>query len=895
MFREKALSLFFVLFSTCFSLLGQKLAHNWNFGDKVGLTFNTEPPSFFPSVLVSNEGSASISDSLGRLMLYSNGGSVWNWKNLLIPNGNAPNGNTSATQQMLLQWPGKSNRFILIHHNQGIFQAGRRALFSVIRKDSLQGTESFLALNTTLINDADEKIAAVHHRNGRDIWLCLRKSNSYFIYKIDTAGLQTTPQEFAIGNTGGSYPYIGQMKFSADGKRLANTSASQNNPIEVLDFNDSTGVLSNPRRIQVPLRSTHGSYGCEFSCNGNLLYVQFHRGNAQNNNGFVLKQFDLRLGQVDSIAKYSRTIDSSEVLGGGSLQLGPDGKIYVPLRAGNIGAINSPNQIGLACGFVRDQLVLPAGTANTYGLPGICASYLKSRPTAKISGTCEGRLRSFSVENIQSYNSIRWNFDDPASGLSNIGTGLTLSHTFSGPGIYRPWVIVETCFGNDTLWFDVLIGNPRLTRSLDTSACIGTSVTIPMRFTNGMAGYQLNGQSVNLPIQLSVEGTYILQVEAGGCSTSDTLFFTQFARPDFELGPDIRRCDNLFPIAFNRNFPAADARWNDGTTSAGRLFLQPGVYTLTLNRGACQFKDSIRIVSLPVPFFSLGPDLEVCFPERALLGNAAVSGISYNWNTGSTASQIQVGQSGSFILTQTNTVGCSWSDTLSVNVRPLPLAFSLGADTTLCFPNTLRLVAPVGYDEIKWDNGSSDTTRTLSDPGVYWLTVRTNGCSRTDSLKLGFRYAPALPNLLKDSVFCLGDSLILQVPSGDWSVQWNGAVGGLSYVVAADQELRLQVQNVCGWVEQTATYRTEDCELFIPNLVTQEGQDGNNFFRVPNLWRYPHTLEIVNRWGQSVFQSTDYEDTWPSSPLKESMYFFKLQVSHPKRGGNFSGWIWVHP
>jgi len=58
----------------------QKEFNNWYFGDSAGVSFNIGVPVVFmtnkmPSVF---DGSSNISDSLGNILFYSNGGEVYN-------------------------------------------------------------------------------------------------------------------------------------------------------------------------------------------------------------------------------------------------------------------------------------------------------------------------------------------------------------------------------------------------------------------------------------------------------------------------------------------------------------------------------------------------------------------------------------------------------------------------------------------------------------------------------------------------------------------------------------------------------------------------------------------------------------------------------------------------
>ena len=51
----------------------QSHSNNWVFGDSTGLNFSTPIPTFFKTSILSHEACASISDSTGILLFYTNG------------------------------------------------------------------------------------------------------------------------------------------------------------------------------------------------------------------------------------------------------------------------------------------------------------------------------------------------------------------------------------------------------------------------------------------------------------------------------------------------------------------------------------------------------------------------------------------------------------------------------------------------------------------------------------------------------------------------------------------------------------------------------------------------------------------------------------------------------
>ena len=158
------------------------------------------------------------------------------------------------------------------------------------------------------------------------------------------------------------------MKFSPLGNKLA-LGVRIAGFFELLDFNNSTGIVSNPILLQIP--QFLSAYGVEFSPDGSRLYVCTDSFNW-------LDQYDLSSGNPATIINSRVTVGTISG-GGASLQLAPDGKIYAAHYIGTggnqfLGRINSPNTLGNGCGYVNNAVNLGTGKSY-YGLPNFISSY----------------------------------------------------------------------------------------------------------------------------------------------------------------------------------------------------------------------------------------------------------------------------------------------------------------------------------------------------------------------------------------------------------------------------------------------------------------------------------------------------------------------------------------
>lgn len=339
-------------------------ANIWYFGDKAGLDFNSGVPvPLTDSEMDAFEGCASLANAAGQLLFYTNGIKVWNRNHQVMLNGDGLLGHDSSTQSgTIIPMPGSANLFYLFTLDFQAFPNGvRYSIIDLNLDGGLGGVTS--TKNVLLYSPSCEKISVVKHANETDFWIVTRAYNNNIIYShlLNSSGLSTTPVMSNSSITADHYlDTIGNMKISPNGSKLAicygNTSNSR---VELLDFNNATGQASNPQIIDT---GSGSFYGVEFSPNGSLLYVT-------EGNNFNLFQYDLNA--VPIISSRIHLFDSEPMLTRitRSLQLGPDGKIYVAMASSPaLSVINKPNVYGFGCEFVVDAIPL-AGKISGSGLP----------------------------------------------------------------------------------------------------------------------------------------------------------------------------------------------------------------------------------------------------------------------------------------------------------------------------------------------------------------------------------------------------------------------------------------------------------------------------------------------------------------------------------------------
>lgn len=366
------------------TVFGQKQGNRWYFGKKAGVKFTTGEATYLgqgqiPYINNHSEGTSVICDSLGALLLYTNGETVWNSNHNIMSNGEGLLGSWSSTQSSLIVPEPNSDTRFYVFTTDGFYQSNLQYGFrySLVDMCANEGLGEVLtnSKNVLLLDTVSEKLAAVKHTNGIDYWVVVHKywSDAFHAFLLTENGIS----DEVISNVGyvhqGNTPTdmsaaIGQMKISSNGAHLALCLSNRNPTLfEVFDFDISTGVVSNSVQFPTATFGLGTIYGVEFSPDNTKLYL----GAAQDG----IYQVDLTAGNENAIINSMQSIFDPPDKHTFGLQLGPNGKIYVANSGDTtLGAINNPNELGTNCDYVVSQVSLN-GKECSYTLPSFIAGY----------------------------------------------------------------------------------------------------------------------------------------------------------------------------------------------------------------------------------------------------------------------------------------------------------------------------------------------------------------------------------------------------------------------------------------------------------------------------------------------------------------------------------------
>jgi gliding motility-associated-like protein len=556
--------------STTNCLRSQKQASVWYFGNKAGINFlsGTAVADTTQNVMRADKGSAVICDSMGNLQFFTNGDKVWDRTFTLMPNATDLNGSQFSTQPcVIVPRPGDPSYYYLFtvdfpapldsvnYKTKGLCLT----LIDMSRRNGLGDAPSEV-LNKPILSPVAAKITAVKHRNGNDYWVIVHEygSDRFYSYKITGADMED-PVISAVGSIHEGRKLlelnnaIGYLKASPDGSKLA-VAIPNKKVIELLDFNNETGEVTNPRSFSSSVPGIN-PYGLEFSPDSRMLYATILDigGVLPPPRPSYIFQFDLKTGLSNPMITDS--IAGIRML---AMQLAVDGRIYIS-RSNNIkyhrdslDVIYNPNRPGQACNLnslnnIPESRFYPDGRKSIFSMPNFVQSFVNI-PTFTWDSVCHNDATNFRITNDANIDSLQWNFGDGAD-----ASGLAPVHAYANPGKYK---VILTEYFNGTAYQDSMtVTNYKLPQlSLVDTILLYKGSSINLHAGGGFMEYLWSTKSTDSIITVDTEGSYSARVKDYNCCVNtDTTYVKVFEyfipnafSPNGDLLNDIFKVNGLY-------------------------------------------------------------------------------------------------------------------------------------------------------------------------------------------------------------------------------------------------------------------------------------------------------------------------------------------------------------
>jgi len=236
----------------------------------------------------------------------------------------------------------------------------------------------------------------------------------------------------------------------------------------------------------------------------------------------------------------------------------------------------------------------------------------------------------------------------------------------------------------------------------------------------------LSKSSRGLEVNFKTAGSYTIKAEKNGCNTraDSILVSVGNAISRTHLPVDTTLCFG-FSMVLDAGAGYSSYLWQDGSDRETIRVSTPGTYWVTVtSQEGCISTDTSTIDSIaPLPTNFLPGDTVIC-TYAPLLVQALQTYSSYLWNTGDTASSLQVKTPGVYTLQVVDQYGCKGKDTIRVGTKDCPYGIYFpNAFTPNSGHNDVFRPVVIGYPIVyhfsiynRWGQRIFDTT----DPNKGW-------------------------------------------------------------------------------------------------------------------------------------------------------------------------------
>lgn len=579
----KKLSVLLILICFCIhSIKAQQNDKYWYFGDKCAVRFDTSGISYISnSNMFTWEGSAAQVDSMGELLFYTNGETIYNKENQIMMNGDSLGGHSSSMQSVVIvPDPANINEYYIFTTDALENQYQNGLCWSKVNMQLDNGLGGVTTKKNQLLTGVRERLTAIKRPGCNGYWvLTYQDPYQYYAYPITYSGIGqpviSTLNGFnSIINT--TPPHSrGCIKINHKSLIFANLIFnSLYYRFDLGTFNIHTGTFALKNVYTPPHSNSH----IEFADTNTLF---------SSHGGFPYTITKYKLEEVADSFQIN-IVDTVVVLGYKSIALGPDGILYIfRYNKKKLSAILNPTDsnpsilvdsiIGLdnLCKLgppnglqIPSQNIAPPQAQFLYSTTKICVDscidfYNRSCDAYQFEWFFEGAVLSYSTEKNPQ------NICYPESG--NYGVMLVAHHGAYSDTAYIPGLIQVY----STPEFSIV-------QSGDTLFCSNPSVSFAYQWY--LNGNMISGANGSFYIATQ-NGTYSLEAtNAQTCAATQSLAVTGVGMETLEQHCDVRVVQsNGFIQLQNESLRGAQYRLTD---VSGRVLeegsILPGARTMVL-------------------------------------------------------------------------------------------------------------------------------------------------------------------------------------------------------------------------------------------------------------------------------------------------------------------------
>lgn len=315
-----------------------------------------------------------------------------------------------------------------------------------------------------------------------------------------------------------------------------------------------------------------------------------------------------------------------------------------------------------------------------------------------------------------------------------------------------------------------------------TVSVSGGTAPLTYAWTNGANAPTLSNLS---------EGVYeVMVTDANDCTISETITIANTTPPTLQaatIDPTCEEANGIINIITNNGTAPFTYQWNNNdignTPNANSL--EAGNYTvLVTDNVGCTALQTVTLEDAGLPNISLTGTEPSCNEMGLVAANISGGTAPYDlqWNTGETTENIEVSESGEYILTVIDANGCTSMQAIEIESE-VDLPIVTVSSQAVCEGETSIATASVSGGtapyQIEWSDGQTgETANDLSANVFYEIEVTdANGCKTSSSFSVEVYDSVEAVDFEATDASCNGNNGILAATAmggtAPFSYDWN--------------------------------------------------------------------------------------------------------------------------
>jgi gliding motility-associated-like protein len=367
----------------------------------------------------------------------------------------------------------------------------------------------------------------------------------------------------------------------------------------------------------------------------------------------------------------------------------------------------------------------------------------------------------------------------PATGLSQTN----IFNPIASPSVTTDYVVEITdaagCINTDTV--TITVTYIPITISNDTTICFGGTATLTA--TGGVSYVWEPGTISEQTIDVSPSDTttyYVTVTDDNGCINTDSVTVNVRLLPVVIASADPAIICNGNSTQLNATPGLTTYLWSPSESLDDPEVQSPTAtpnttttYTvIATDEFGCSNTDEVEVEVTYIVVFA-GNDQDICFGEEATLTAEVINGQTYTWQPGNIDGQIitvSPSDTTTYIVTVTDINGCMNTDTVTVNVKPLPTGYGIADPEEICLGQAVEVSAffdtdftPAATLAYSFDGGANFQNSNIfniaevnSDTTINMVILNDQGCfSEPFTVDITIRILDATVTQI-DSITCHG-------------------------------------------------------------------------------------------------------------------------------------------